>query len=90
MRPGVYLDGDGTVRRRQVDVKDELATMKARAKAAAEAGKAERLCFVSLPRTFAQAQSLTEAGKPLTEELKYLGGLTQIRYVLSSPRKRTW
>jgi hypothetical protein len=86
--PGVYLDLDGTVRRRQVDVKDELATMKARAKAAAEAGKAERLCFVSLPKTFAQAQALTEAGKPLPEELKYLGGLTQIRYVFVFPEEK--
>ena len=86
--PGVYLDADGTVHRRLVDAKDELATMKARAKAAAEAGKAERLCFVSLPRTFAQAQALTEAGKPLPEELKYLGGLTQVRYVFIFPEEK--
>ena len=71
-----------------MDVKDELATMKARAKAAAEAGKAERLCFVSLPKTFAQARALTEAGKPLPEELKYLGGLTQVRYVFVFPEEK--
>src|SRR5690349_1716217 len=32
--PGVYIDADGTVRRRQIDASKELADMRARAKAA--------------------------------------------------------
>ena len=78
--PGVYLDTDGAVRVRQVDTKQELASMQARLRAAARA-KDDPLVYISLPKLFAQVRMLQEAGKPLPEELKYLGGMTRLQYV---------
>jgi len=86
--PGVYLDADGIVRIRQVDQKQELTAMRARAKAAREGAKDDKLAYISLPKLFAQARSLREAGKELPAELRYLGGLTQVRYVFAFPSER--
>ena len=83
--PGVYLDADGVVRNRQVDSKEELAAMLARAKAAREGGKDQKLAYVSLPRLFAQVRALRESHQQVPEELRYLGGLTQVRYVFAFP-----
>jgi len=85
--PGVYLDTDGAVRVRQVDAKQELASMQARLRAAARA-KDDPLVYISLPKLFAQAQTLQEAGKPLPEELKYLGGMTRLQYVFVLPGQK--
>src|SRR5438128_1459514 len=43
--PGVYIDADGTVRRRQIDAGKELADMRARARAAAAVAKDEKFCY---------------------------------------------
>src|SRR2546428_918029 len=47
--PGVYIEQDGNVRCREVDPTKQLADLRARAKAAAQAGHDEKLTFVSLP-----------------------------------------
>lgn len=83
--PGVYLEPDGTVKRRAVDQKDELADMRARAKAATVAAKDEKLAVVSLPRAFAAAKQAVAAGKPIPDDVKYLGGLTQVKFVFVFP-----
>jgi hypothetical protein len=79
--PGVIVDPDGTVKRRAVDEREELAGMRARMQAAQAAGKNEKLAYVSLPKVFATAHSVMLEGKAVPEEIQYLGGLTQIRYV---------
>jgi hypothetical protein len=79
--PGVYVEADGTVKRREVDERSELSGMRTRAKAAADATKDEKLAFVSLPKAFAVARQAIEAGKPVPDDVKYLGGLTQIKFV---------
>lgn len=79
--PGVYVEPDGTVKRREVDEKNELATMRARMKAAGEAAKNEKLAVVSLPQAFAAAREAIAAGKPVPEQVRFLGGLTQVKYV---------
>ncbi|HET6248951.1 MAG TPA: DUF1598 domain-containing protein [Tepidisphaeraceae bacterium] len=86
--PGVYLDVSGKVSTREVDQKDHLAAVRARAKAAVDAGKNEKLAYVSLPKLFAEVQSLRQAGKDIPEDLKYLGGITQLRYVLVFPDEK--
>ena len=86
--PGVYLDVGGNVRCREVDEKDHLAAVRARAKAAVDAAKNEKLAFISLPKLFEQVQSLRAAGKDIPEELRYLGGITQLRYVLVFPDEK--
>jgi hypothetical protein len=83
--PGVYVEPDGTIKRRQVDERDELAAMRARLKATQEAGKKEKLAYVSLPKAFAAAKAAIDAGQPIPDDVKYLGGLTQIRYLFVYP-----
>ena len=52
--PGVLLDTEGNVRVREVDPKEQLAGMRARARAAAaDAGKNPKLTFISLPKLMA-------------------------------------
>lgn len=83
--PGVVLDADGTVRRREADTRDEMANMRARAKAAADAAKNEQLAFVSIPKTLAAAKAAKDAGKDVPADLLYLGGLTQIKFLFVYP-----
>ena len=87
--PGVWLDTDGQVRVREVDAKQELAAMRARLKAAqAAAKKDDKLVYLSLPRLFAQVRSQRQSGKPVPEDLRYLGGMTRLRYVFVFPEDR--
>lgn len=84
--PGVLLDTDGNVRVREVDPKEQLAGMRARARAAAaEAGKNQKLTFISLPKLIGQVRHLREQQQPIPESLKYLGGMTRLQYVFVFP-----
>jgi hypothetical protein len=82
---GVYIDADGTLHQRQTDTANDLATQRLRAKALNQPPKSQDLTYVSLPRLFAEVQSLTEQKKELSDNLRYLSGLTQIRYVFVYP-----
>jgi hypothetical protein len=86
--PGVYLDIDGKVRNREVDEKDQLNSMRLRMRAAGDAAKNEKLAYLSLPKLFAEVRALREAGKEVPEALKYLGGMTQLRYVFVFPDQK--
>jgi hypothetical protein len=86
--PGVMLDTDGSLRARQTDPDAELAAMRARVKAGQTASKNEKLAYILLPKLFAQVASLRAAGKEVPEELRYLGGLTQLRYVFVFPEDK--
>ena len=83
--PGVFLDTDGKVQCRQVDSSKELAAMRARARASSAATKEPKLAYVSLPRLFTQLRTLREAKKEIPDEIRYLGGMTQIQYVFVFP-----
>lgn len=84
---GIYIDVDGTVRFREADAAAQLEQVRARARGG-QPGKDAKLCYVSLPRLFAQARELAAAGKPLPDEVRYLGGITQLRYVLVDPENK--
>jgi hypothetical protein len=86
--PGVYLDTDGKVQCRQLDSTRELAAMRTRARAAEAAAKDSKLCYISLPKLFAQVRALRAAKKEIPDELRFLGGLTQIRYVFVFPDEK--
>lgn len=86
--PGVYIDTQGTVKCREVDATKDLADMRNRAKAATEAAKKEKLAYVSLPRLFARVRALREANQTIPDDLRFLGGLTQIRYVFVYPAEK--
>ena len=82
---GVYIDADGVLHQRQTDTANDLAAQRLRAKALNQPPKAQDLTYISLPRLFAAVQSLTEQKKELPDDLRYLSGLTQIRYVFVYP-----
>jgi hypothetical protein len=86
--PGVYMDTAGNVKVREMDATQDLAAMRVRARAAADAAKKEKLSYISLPKLFAQVRALREANKPVPDDLKYLGGLTQIRFVFAYPDQK--
>jgi hypothetical protein len=86
--PGVYIEQDGNVRSREVDQTKQLAALRARAKSLAQSAKDEKLTFVSLPSLFAEVRSLIDAGKPVPDALRYLGGLTLVRYVFVYPQEK--
>ena len=87
---GVAINPDGTVENRTVDPDKQLAEMRRRLadSSAAERQASRDLKCISLPKLFAQAHELLAAGKPLPDDLKYLGGLTQIQYVFVYPEQK--
>lgn len=81
---GVYVDADGVLRSRELD------GAKAHPKPAKGTDKTvslgpDGLTYVSLPKLFAQVQEAVAAGKPIADELRHIGGLTEVRYVLVYP-----
>src|SRR6266536_2262793 len=82
---GVYIDAEATLHQRQSDTASDLASQRLRAKALNQPPKAQDLTYVSLPRLFAEVRSLSEQKKEVPENLRYLSGITQIRYVFVYP-----
>ena len=85
--PGVYIEPDGTVKRRQVEERDELSAMRNRINSTRDALKSEKLAFVSLPNAFAEAKAAIDGNKPIPDSVRYLGGITQIKYIFVYPDK---
>ena len=79
---GVHVDARGVLRSRTTDPDPRLAELWKNAKAVQKDGK---FLYVSLPRLFAEARRTLEAGKPLSADLRYLGGMTRLRYVFVHP-----
>ena len=86
--PGVYLDLKGNVRCREVDTNDHLSAMRVRIRALGDAGKNEKIAYISLPKILNQARDLRAAGKDIPDDIKFLGGLTSIRYVFVFPEDK--
>ncbi len=82
---GVHVDAAGVLRSRTVDPDPRLAELRKPAKSAPKDGK---LLYVSLPRLLAEARRLADAGKPLPDELRYLGGMTKLQSSCAAPRSR--
>lgn len=76
---GVFIDSDKVLRTRKLADGDELK--KLMQKAIRHRPGNEELVYISLPRLFAEARELIDAGKPLPDEMKYLGGMVRLRYV---------
>lgn len=83
---GVAIDTSGAVTFRQKDAAAELA--KYRGKKAPDASTPDKLSYISLKKTLDQARELAKGGKPLPDEIRYLGGLTHLRYVLVYPEEK--
>jgi hypothetical protein len=84
---GVYIDADATLHQRQTDTSNDLAVARLRAKALAHPPAAQDLTYVSLPRLLEQVKTLVEQKKDLPPEVRYLSGLTRIRYVFVYPQE---
>lgn len=79
---GVHVDAKGVLRSRTVDPDPRLPELWKNAKSFQKDGK---LLYVSLPRLFAEARRLLESGRPLTDEMRFLGGMTKLQYVFAYP-----
>src|SRR5688572_8244932 len=84
---GVYIDAQGTVRARKVDRDGKLEAQRVLAKQG-NAQSSSQLTYVSLPRLLAQVKALADKGQPIPEEMRYLSGLTQIKYVFVYPQEQ--
>src|SRR5436190_5053968 len=85
---GISVNPDGAIEFRQRDAQGELNKIKARRpvkESAAEADK--RIKFVSLVKISNELREAIDANKAISNEVKFLGGLTQIHYVLLYPEK---
>lgn len=82
---GVLVDAKGLVQSQQLDAQAAALLRKRAADAARGAGEAE-LAYISLPRLLEQARN-AEPGK-LPGNVRYLGGITQLRYVLVYPDQK--
>ncbi len=90
---GVLVDGEGLmgVRKITADPKLLAARKAALAKAAAKArvpGNKAQLGYISLPRAFAEVKQCVDAGKPVPDDLRFLGGMTKLRYVFAFPEEK--
>jgi len=85
---GVYVDADGVLTTREMGKENAQRLQAARAfarRAAQGAAADEQLVYISLPRLFAEARRRVEAGEALTDEQRYLHGMTRLRYVFVFP-----
>src|SRR5206468_11424961 len=84
---GVIIDADGKLQQRQVDDKNDLAAQRLRAKTLNQPPRSQGLTYVSLSKLFAEVRSHAEAKQELPESVRYLSGLTQVRYVFLFPEE---
>ena len=82
---GVHVDAAGVLRSRTVDPDPRLAEIR---KGAKNLPKDPKLLYVSLPRVLAEAKRAVDAGKPIPDDVRWLGGLTRIRYVFVFPDEK--
>ncbi len=80
---GVGLSENGALSARHED-----ATLAAKRAAARSANQTQGLAFVSLPRALDALRANVEQKQPIPENLKYLGGLTRIRFVYLYPEQK--
>ncbi|MDB5356196.1 MAG: hypothetical protein JWN24_2649 [Phycisphaerales bacterium] len=88
--PGVMIDTDGFVHCRQTDDADALTTARQKRPKPGDAAaqRKEKFAYVSLPKLFVQAKAQLDAGKDVPDEVRYVGGITQIRYVFVYPEEK--
>jgi hypothetical protein len=80
---GISVDANGVLQFRQADARAELDRIRGRGRG--NAAEKSDLKYVSLPRTFAEAQAALQAKRESPPEVRYLGGLTRIDYILVYP-----
>jgi hypothetical protein len=82
---GVYIDADGVLRSRTVADSERLRAIR---RAAGEGRLEPQLTYVSLPRLLAEARGHLAAGRDIPDDVRFLGGLVEIRYAFLFPQER--
>lgn len=81
---GVQLDGQGVLSSKSSAPDPKLAELRKKAIGKEKEGE---LCYISLPRLFAEARKLIDAGQPLPDNLRYLGGMVKLQYIFVYPEE---
>ena len=84
---GIVMDAKGDFTFRETDAKS-IEEARKKAMAPIIVNKDEKLTYVSLPRLTPLIKEMQLREKPVPEAYQYLGGMTQIRYVLAYPEER--
>lgn len=79
---GVHIDRQGILRQRETDFDGRLADLHKRAQGKDKEGD---LCYISLPRLFTEAKKHLDAGEPLPDRIRYLGGMVKLQYIFIYP-----
>jgi hypothetical protein len=88
---GVRISAEGHVEMRQQDATEMVAAQRLRARALTQASSKSAppatpaIVYVSLTKALAEARSLIEQKKEIPDNLRYLSGMTQLRYVFVYP-----
>ncbi len=83
---GISVNPNGAIEYRQRDANAELNKIKSRRPLKeSPADLDKRLKFVSLVKISTELRNSIESNKPLSNDVKYLQGLTQIHYILLYP-----
>ncbi len=90
---GVVIDSQGLISvRASTEDPKLLAARSAALTKARKQGQIARdqstLVYISLPRLFAQAKEAIDAGRELPENVRYLDGMTKLRYVFVFPEEK--
>ncbi len=87
---GISINADGVLDNVDLDGHGDLIRVRARGldKVPAAFGEATEMRKVSLRHLEAAVEEFTKTGKPLPQDIKFLGGLQQVRYVLVYPEQK--
>lgn len=81
---GVEMDAKGVLYSAEKKWDPRLKELRRRAKGGKEEGG---MVYVSLPRLFAEARRLADAGEKLPPRIRFLGGMVRLRYVFVFPEE---
>ncbi len=82
---GVKIEPSGSVSVSDSDAKDEVAKARRRLAMSDRVGGKLPTGYVSLSRLFAEAEDAIDQGREIPRHVRYVGGLTQIKYVFVYP-----
>ncbi len=82
---GVFVDPDGVLKTKTVAKGKALRLLLNKTRIIR---KDHDLRYISLPRLFAQVRKLQEAGKPIPDDIKYLGGITKLQYLFVDSKNK--
>lgn len=77
---GVYIDANGVLQARETGQVLKPAKGKGR--------RPDSYLYISLPRLLEEVQRRVTAGEPITDELRYFGGIVRLQHVFAFPEEK--